>query len=133
MLGIEYSQDWKRSYGYDANSAITRAMNGEHEYRYMEWKEALQDAGFSLEGRVEFRRATYKRLILGVAAFIPFSIRKRYNLFPMISRFQKGEILWQLSRILGILYRSKTFVELPEAEPGCRGIMTKTVLACRKR
>jgi len=132
MLAFEYSNEWKESYGYDTKVAITRAMSGEHEYRYAEWREALESAGFAMERRLEFRRASYKRMILGFIAFLPFSIRKRFNFFPMISRFPRGEIFWQFSRLLNLRYRSMTFVELPEGEPGQRGVMAKTVLLCRK-
>ena len=132
MLGVEYSREWKESYGFDTKVAITRAMSGEHEYRYAEWKEALEYAGFTVERRAEFRRVSYKRVVLGLIAFLPFSIRKRFNFFPMISRFPRGEIFWQVSRLIGVRYCSKTFVELPECEPGQRGVMAKTVLSCRK-
>jgi len=47
MLELEYDANYKNMFGIDTNIKLTRAMNGEHEYRLKEWHNFFSKAGFS--------------------------------------------------------------------------------------
>lgn len=49
LLDIEYDMNFKRENFMDTNRRITRRMNGEHEWRFSEIQDFLDEAGFDLE------------------------------------------------------------------------------------
>jgi hypothetical protein len=55
LLNIVYSVEFlKRTYR-DTGLRLTRRNNGEHEYRYCDWEEFFETAGFKVNQRVVLR------------------------------------------------------------------------------
>jgi SAM-dependent methyltransferase len=48
-MNMQYSVNFLRSHGYPPDIALTRRENGEHDYRFFEWRRAIESAGFKLE------------------------------------------------------------------------------------
>ena len=100
MLDVVYSEEWKKEHGFDL-ARLTRRENGEHELRLGDWEDALREAGFVVDKRLELRAVTLQKLLRGLMLSLPFRLRKRLKLLPSRVRPQEGELLWMLAYLMG--------------------------------
>lgn len=72
MLSLVYSKEFLISNYYPSDTILTRKQNGEHEYRYSEWKEAFILAGFDEIYKIEILKyITFKSALKGLLSVIP--------------------------------------------------------------
>ncbi len=112
MLGLRYSVEWKRRYGYP-EAPLTRRENGESEIRVSEWQAAFHAAGFELLHRWELRPRGWRHLRYKLALSLPYSLRKWLNLHPSRVRPQSGELGW-LARSLSRASSDPVYVASPK-------------------
>lgn len=60
LLDVAYTTEFKRKYGYPEDGVLTRRMNGEHEYRLHEWKDAMDKSGLKLVEMIPLKRSPDK-------------------------------------------------------------------------
>ena len=110
MLDVEYSEDWKRGYGYDS-AVLTRRENGEHEIRMNEWEKAFKKANMEMSKKIELRTVSLTKLIRGAILSIPFNIRRMVKILPSRAMWHDGEWVWMLKKLLGFDKKNSIFKE----------------------
>jgi SAM-dependent methyltransferase len=76
-LSIVYSEAFLINHNYPLDVNLTRRENGEHEYRYFEWKSAFADAGFILDGRLDLTRPVcFTDAAKGALSVLPMRVRR---------------------------------------------------------
>lgn len=132
MLNVEYGEPFKNEYGIPIEERLTREDNGEHEIREREWREAFAGAGLELRQCVTFHRKGLRWLICGAISILPFPLRARYRLQPMLSRFPAAFFLLYVFPFFPFLWRTKYRpLKLQCDSPGA--FRTKTVFAAYKK
>jgi ubiquinone/menaquinone biosynthesis C-methylase UbiE len=78
MLNQLYSKEFLIKNCYPEDAVLTRRENGEHEYRFFEWKQAFAGAGFKLAGVRRFVKAVELRhAVKGTLGMLPRAVRRR--------------------------------------------------------
>lgn len=103
LLSLVYPREFLVAHNYPLDLPLTRAMNGEHEYRLHEWRAAIARAGLLLEHRLECRpRISSADPLAGMFSFLPTPVRER--LFRSSHETGKTTRRWlsqQIERALG--------------------------------
>jgi ubiquinone/menaquinone biosynthesis C-methylase UbiE len=78
MLSVVYSEDFLRKNCYPPGVRLTRRDNGEHEYRFFEWKRAFDRSGLELIAVRRFvEHVRFTLAVKGVLGVLPHGLRHR--------------------------------------------------------
>mgnify|MGYP001573154316 CR=1 FL=1 len=80
LLDAEYTKKDKESFGWPADKKLTRRMNGEKEFRLIDWRRAFRNAGFPKIKNFHLAK-TGNRKIKKVIASMPMKIQILLNRF----------------------------------------------------